>query len=162
MATLEHLYDAGLFAIAGRRGFERLYDITERVLPRNALDAPVPPPKKAMKQPICLAANAYGVGTCGDIIGYFNIDGWRDRMPPGPRWMWTNAWTAIAPRRSRSVSCPNSWRKKFSCQSVSTAGRSWPSCTHRQAFPGASTLADLLRHSTRSSGSAVAWSGSSG
>lgn len=32
-ATLEHLYDSGLLAIAGRRGFERLYDIAERVIP---------------------------------------------------------------------------------------------------------------------------------
>jgi uncharacterized protein YcaQ len=86
-ATIEHLYDSGLVAIAGRRGFERLYDITERIIPQAALDAPVPPREAAMKQLICLAANAYGVGTFGDITGYFNIDGWRDRMPPGPRWM---------------------------------------------------------------------------
>ena len=30
-AMLEHLYDAGFVAIAGHRGFERLYDIAERV-----------------------------------------------------------------------------------------------------------------------------------
>src|SRR5689334_13662312 len=34
-ATLEHLYDAGLVAIAGRRGFERLYDLSERVIPQT-------------------------------------------------------------------------------------------------------------------------------
>jgi uncharacterized protein YcaQ len=33
-ATLEHLYDAGLVAIAGRRGFERLYDISAHPKPR--------------------------------------------------------------------------------------------------------------------------------
>ena len=87
-ATLEHLYDSGLVAIAGRRGFERLYDIAERVIPRAALDAPAPPREEAIKQLICLAAKAYGVGTLGDITGYFHIDGWRDRMPPGPRWTW--------------------------------------------------------------------------
>ena len=86
-ATLEHLYDAGLVAIAGRRGFHRLYDITERIIPRAALDAPAPPREEAMKQLICLAAKAYGVGTLGDLTGYFNLDGWRDRMPPGPRWI---------------------------------------------------------------------------
>src|SRR5690349_3515526 len=32
-ATLEHLYDCGLVAIAGRRGFERIYDITARIIP---------------------------------------------------------------------------------------------------------------------------------
>jgi uncharacterized protein len=85
-ATLEHLFDSGLLAIAGRRGFERLYDVTERVIPQAALDAPAPPREEAMKQLICLAAKAYGVGTLGDISGYFHIDGWRERMPPGPRW----------------------------------------------------------------------------
>lgn len=85
-ATLEHLYDSGLVAIAGRRGFERLYDLTGRIIPQAALDAPVPPREEAMKQLICLAAKAYGVGTFGDITGYFHIDGWRDRTPPGPLW----------------------------------------------------------------------------
>jgi uncharacterized protein YcaQ len=85
-AMLEHLYDAGLVSIAGRRGFERVYDLTERVLPRSALDAPAPPREEAMKRLICLAAKAYGVGTGGDVTGYFEIDGWRDRLPPGPGW----------------------------------------------------------------------------
>ena len=76
---LEHLYDAGLVAIAGRRRFERLYDLTERVIPQAALDAPVPPQEEAMKQLICLAAKACGVGTFSDLTRYFNTNGWRDR-----------------------------------------------------------------------------------
>lgn len=85
-AALEHLYDSGLVAIAGRRGFERLYDLAERVIPRAALDVPAPPREEAMKRLICLAAKACGVGTAGDITGYFEIDGWGDRLPPGPWW----------------------------------------------------------------------------
>lgn len=85
-ATIEHLYNSGLVAIAGRRGFERLYDIAERVIPRAALDASPPPREEAMKQLICLGAKAYGVGTFGDITGYLMIDGWRDRLPSGPYW----------------------------------------------------------------------------
>jgi uncharacterized protein YcaQ len=85
-ATLEHLYDCGLVAIAGRRGFERVYDLTERVIPRAMLDAPTPPREEAMKQLLCLAAKAYGTGTFGDLTGYFHLDGWRDRAPAGPRW----------------------------------------------------------------------------
>ncbi len=85
-AALERLYDSGLVAIAGRRGFGRLHDIAERVIPRAALDAPAPPREEAMKQLICLAAKACGVGTSGDITGYFKIDGWRDRLPPGAGW----------------------------------------------------------------------------
>jgi uncharacterized protein YcaQ len=83
-AALEHLYDAGLLAIAGRRGFVRLYDLADRVLPPSALAVPVPPREEAMKRLICLAAQAYGVGTFRDITGYFMIDGWRDRMPREP------------------------------------------------------------------------------
>jgi uncharacterized protein len=83
-AALEQLYEAGLVAIAGRRGFERLYDLAERVIPRATLDAPAPPREEAMKQLICLGAKACGVGTFGDITGYFYTDGWRDRLPPGP------------------------------------------------------------------------------
>jgi uncharacterized protein YcaQ len=85
-AALEYLYDAGLVAIAGRRGFERLYDLTERVIPAAALHAPAPPPEEAMKRLICLGARACGVGTLGDITGYFKTDGWRDRRPSGPWW----------------------------------------------------------------------------
>src|SRR5215467_14782035 len=80
-AALEYLYDAGLVAIAGRRGFERQYDVVERVIPREALEVTVAR-EEAMKRLICLAAQAYGVGTFQDIIGYFNTDGWRDRLRP--------------------------------------------------------------------------------
>ena len=84
-AALEHLYDAGLLAIAGRRGFERLYDLIERVIPPSALEV-VMPREAAMKELICRGAQAYGVGTIADIAGYFYVDGWRDRRPPGPYW----------------------------------------------------------------------------
>ncbi len=87
-SILEHLYDAGLVAIAGRRGFERVYDLAERVIPRDALDAPAPPREEAMKQLICLGARACGVGTLTDIVDYLNIDGWQDRNPAGPHWEW--------------------------------------------------------------------------
>jgi hypothetical protein len=83
---LEYLYNSGLLAIAGRRGFERLYDIAERVIPKAAFDAPVPPREEAMKQLICLGARAHGVGTFRDITGYLEIDGWRDRLPTMPWW----------------------------------------------------------------------------
>ena len=96
-AALEYLYDSGLVAIAGRRGFERLYDLAERVIPQAVRDTPVLPREEAMKQLICLAAKACGVGVLGDIAGYFNVDGWRDRRPDGPGWE-----RAKDPRQGRS------------------------------------------------------------
>jgi uncharacterized protein YcaQ len=97
---LEFLYETGLVAIAGRRGFERLYDLAERVVPRAVLDAPVPPPEVAMKKLICLGARAYGVGTLVDLAGYLNVDGWRDRLPAGP---WWERPTGPDGRRSRPI-----------------------------------------------------------
>jgi uncharacterized protein len=85
-AALEHLYDAGLVAISGRRRFERVYDLTERVIPQAVVDAPALPPEEAMKELICRGAQACGVGTFGDITGYFYVGGWSDRVTPGPRW----------------------------------------------------------------------------
>jgi uncharacterized protein YcaQ len=81
--ALEYLYDSGLVAIAGRRRFERLYDLTERVIPQPARDAPVLPREDAMKELVCLGAAACGVGTSRDITDYLRVDGWRDRMPSG-------------------------------------------------------------------------------
>jgi uncharacterized protein YcaQ len=40
--ALEHLFAAGELAIAGRDGFQRVYDLPERVIPREYLDAPTP------------------------------------------------------------------------------------------------------------------------
>jgi uncharacterized protein YcaQ len=85
-STLEHLFDIGLLAIAGRRGFERLYDVAERVIPRAVREAPAPPREQAMKELICLAAKACGVGTFNDLTEYFYIDRWGDRSAPVPRW----------------------------------------------------------------------------
>src|SRR5579864_2838139 len=84
-AALEYLYDAGLLAISGRRGFERTYDLAERVIPPSAFELSVPR-ESAMKELIALAAGACGVGTLRDITNYFNVDGWRDRLPEGPHW----------------------------------------------------------------------------
>jgi uncharacterized protein YcaQ len=90
--ALERLYDAGILAIAGRRGFERRYDLAERVIPRAILDAPVPSREEAMKRLICLAADACGVGTYRDLTGYLEVDGWRDRrLIAGPWWQRSDA-----------------------------------------------------------------------
>jgi uncharacterized protein YcaQ len=40
--ALEHMFAAGELAIAGRQGFQRVYDLPERVIPQQHLDAPTP------------------------------------------------------------------------------------------------------------------------
>src|SRR5262249_7286562 len=42
----------------------------------------------------------YGIGTLSDMTGYFHIDGWRDRMPPGPRWTHPKG---LAGRRAKPI-----------------------------------------------------------
>ena len=70
---------AGQVAVAGRRGIEQLYDLTERVIPRDVLDEPVPDPEDAKRELLVLAARAMGVATAKDLADYFHIGGYLDR-----------------------------------------------------------------------------------
>jgi uncharacterized protein YcaQ len=79
--AIEALWRTGRVAIAGRRGFQRLYDIPERVIPKAALEAPVPSPDDARKHLLLTAARAHGIGAMSDIAGYFHLGNWWDRQP---------------------------------------------------------------------------------
>ena len=46
-AMLERLWNHGELVIAGRQGFQRVYDLAERVIPRAQLEAPVPSERRA-------------------------------------------------------------------------------------------------------------------
>ncbi|WP_244643820.1 winged helix-turn-helix domain-containing protein [Alsobacter metallidurans] len=72
--ALEWLFWAGLVTTATRRGnFERVYDLTERVLPRKALDAPTPSEPDAHRELLRIAARALGVATSQDLRDYFRL-----------------------------------------------------------------------------------------
>jgi len=77
--AIELLFTQGRVAIAGRRNFERLYDLPERVVPRAILDAPGLPEREAKKELLVRAARAMGVGTARDIAQYFHVESWWDR-----------------------------------------------------------------------------------
>jgi uncharacterized protein YcaQ len=83
--ALELLFSEGRLAIAGRRNFERLYDIAERVIPPAVLHAAAMAPDEARKALLVRAARAMGVGTARDIARYFHIDAWWDRDSAGGR-----------------------------------------------------------------------------
>lgn len=70
-SALEGLFDAGSLAAAGRRGFERLYDLPERVLPPSALAAPEPSPEDGQRELVRRAMAALGVATVRDVADYF-------------------------------------------------------------------------------------------
>lgn len=59
--------------MAGRRGFERLYDLPERVLPATILEQPVPSETEAHQGLMLHAANALGVATEQDLRDYFRL-----------------------------------------------------------------------------------------
>jgi uncharacterized protein YcaQ len=77
--ALEWLYASGQVAIAGRRRFERLYDIPERVIPKAILDEQPPSPDEAKKQLILLSAKALGVATVKDLAWYLYLESWWER-----------------------------------------------------------------------------------
>lgn len=68
--ALEHLFAAGRVAVAFRRHFTRYYDIAERVIPPEYLEAPKLESGEARKRLILQAARALGVATAKDILDY--------------------------------------------------------------------------------------------
>jgi uncharacterized protein YcaQ len=71
--ALEFLFWTGRVAAAGRRGFERVYDLAERVIPEAVLSAPTPSEEEAHRRLLLVAARCHGVGTAGDLADYFRI-----------------------------------------------------------------------------------------
>jgi len=72
-AALEWLFWAGLVTTTTRRGFERVYDLTERALPTAILAAPTPPEDEAQRALLRLAARALGVATERELRDYFRL-----------------------------------------------------------------------------------------
>jgi hypothetical protein len=71
--ALEYLFYVGRITTGLRRSFERLYDITERVIPGEILDAPAPDEETAQRELLMLAARSHGVGTLGDLADYYRL-----------------------------------------------------------------------------------------
>lgn len=74
-AAFEWLFWAGRLTTHSRRGFERLYDLPERVLPKHVMEAPIPAPADAQRELVRHAARALGVATYTDLRDYY-------RLPP--------------------------------------------------------------------------------
>ena len=81
--AMEWLFFAGEVTTATRRGaFERVYDLTERVLPAAVQALPTPEPAEARRELVRMASRALGVATAGDLRDYFRlpVDDFKTRL----------------------------------------------------------------------------------
>ncbi|HEU5207056.1 MAG TPA: crosslink repair DNA glycosylase YcaQ family protein, partial [Gaiellaceae bacterium] len=81
--VLESLWNAGEIVIAGRvSGFQRSYDLAERVLPREVLDAPVPDEATRDRELTLRAVKARGALTEAGIVEHWRMKGGTARIRP--------------------------------------------------------------------------------
>jgi uncharacterized protein YcaQ len=71
--AIEFLFWSGRVTARERRNFERVYDLTERVIPADVLALPTPSEEDAHRELLVRAARACGVGTVSDLADYFRI-----------------------------------------------------------------------------------------
>jgi uncharacterized protein len=71
--ALEWLFWTGKITTAYRVNFERIYDLTERAFPNQALEEAELPADEAQRQLVLLATRALGVGTESDLRDYFRL-----------------------------------------------------------------------------------------
>ena len=72
--ALEALFWTGELTTATRRGtFERVYGLTDKVLPKAIVATPTPPREEAQRKLLMIAARALGVATQRDLRDYFRM-----------------------------------------------------------------------------------------
>ena len=77
---LELLWNHGELVVAGRQGFQRLYDLPERVLPRELLDAPTPSERERLRELVERAVRARGVLTESGAVEHWRLRGGTARI----------------------------------------------------------------------------------
>ncbi|MEJ2631577.1 MAG: crosslink repair DNA glycosylase YcaQ family protein [Acidihalobacter sp.] len=72
--ALEWLFAAGEVTVATRRGFERIYDLPEHVLPAELLDRPELEESEAQRRLLLRSAEALGVAIEQDLRDYYRLE----------------------------------------------------------------------------------------
>ena len=78
--VLEALWDRGHLAIAGRKSFQRQYDLAERVIPKHVLEAPTPTEEETLRTFALLAIGARGALTEAAIREHWRLKGGKARL----------------------------------------------------------------------------------
>jgi hypothetical protein len=80
---LEALWNSGEVVIAGRvSGFQRLYDLAERVIPREVLEAPEPDDATRLQELAIRAVRSRGALTEAGIVEHWRLKGGVARIRP--------------------------------------------------------------------------------
>jgi uncharacterized protein YcaQ len=81
--VLEALWNSGEIVISGRvNGFQRRYDLAERVLPRDVLEAPVPGKDARLRELTLRAVRSRGALTEVGIVEHWRLRGGTARIRP--------------------------------------------------------------------------------
>jgi uncharacterized protein YcaQ len=72
--ALELLFWSGQISARRLPNFERVYDLTERVLPASVLAQPTPTPHESRRELLAIAATSMGVATAGDLCDYYRLN----------------------------------------------------------------------------------------
>jgi uncharacterized protein YcaQ len=70
---MEWLFWTGQVSTSERRNFERRYDLTERIIPKEIYEQPTPPKADAQRKLLEIGARSVGVGTLRDLRDYFRL-----------------------------------------------------------------------------------------
>ncbi|MGH3137665.1 MAG: winged helix-turn-helix domain-containing protein [Gaiellaceae bacterium] len=80
---LEALWNNGEVVIAGRvSGFQRLYDLAERVIPREVLEAPEPDEETRLRELVARAVRSRGTLTEAGVVEHWRLKGGVARIRP--------------------------------------------------------------------------------
>ena len=71
--ALEYLFWAGAVTTSTRRGFERVYDVPDRVIPADIQALPTPSESDAQRELVRRSMRAMGIATATDLRDYFRL-----------------------------------------------------------------------------------------
>jgi uncharacterized protein len=79
---LDALWTAGRLVVCGRQGFQRVYDLPERVLPPEVLAAPEPGDAETVRALASRAVHARGALTARGVVEHWRLAGGVKRVAP--------------------------------------------------------------------------------